>query len=47
MHTVPGKGHGMVAGPQEARALMTFWASHLSRRPPPAPEGEEIVELAT
>jgi hypothetical protein len=33
VHIVPGKGHAMVGGPQEAEALMRFWSRHLSSLP--------------
>ena len=42
LHSIAGKGHGMISGPAEMRHLMAFWAQHLKHRPVQAdtPEGE-------
>ena len=33
LHSLPGKGHGMISGAAEAEALMKFWSQHLLARP--------------
>ena len=46
LHTVAGKGGGMVAGAAETRLLMHFWGRTLRAAAPPAAAGETLVELA-
>ena len=44
LHTVPGKGHGMVASAAETRLLMHFWGRTLRAAAPAAAQGETLVE---
>lgn len=44
LRPVPGKGHGMVQGPDEMKGLMEFWSRVLSRRPTGQGELREPVQ---
>ena len=47
LHSVPGKGHAMMKGPDEMRVLMAFWAKSLKHRPVDQEQGttSEVMEI--